>query len=307
MIGDGLGVGRAHADVHQRHAQAVFARQVVGGHLGEALDAVGVVRRRHAEVVLRVAGLDKADVPFVVAVFHELAAEGGKLIDVALVVGEQHEALEVLRVRGGVVVQALQGQVDTLGCEHRQRLRFITNRAVCAVGDGIVDLRKVGQRKCAAQRARLFGRNVHGGSLHHERQRNRPVAYAHHDGAVVIVQEAFDLHAVVVTEEVRARERRAVHARIRHCAPCRPRVAHQRFWVDGDAEIRIAGGQVFAAVLAARKGVEAIADRLRGALVDGGDALDGSVGVGADRQVVRGIEMGSGAGIGHVLDDTDVL
>lgn len=147
--------------------------------------------------------------------------------------------------------------------------------------------------------ARLLGRDVDGGGLHHERQRDRPVAHAHHHRAVVIVQQPFDLHAVVLAEEVGPRERGAVHARIRHRAPRRPRIAYQRLRIDGDAQIGVAGRGVVVERFAAREGVEARADRLRGAVVDGGDALDGAAGVGADRQVVRGIEVGGGAGIGH--------
>jgi hypothetical protein len=47
VVGDGLGIGRADADVDHRDAGAVAAHQVVGRHLRQA-------RRRGAEFVARV-------------------------------------------------------------------------------------------------------------------------------------------------------------------------------------------------------------------------------------------------------------
>ena len=46
---------------------------------------------------------------------------GDEGVHIALIVGEQHEALEMTGVSSGVVMQALDRQVDALGGEKRQR------------------------------------------------------------------------------------------------------------------------------------------------------------------------------------------
>ena len=55
---------------------------------------------------------------------HGLVAEADELVDVELVVGEQHEVLEVLGVGAGVVAQAVQRVVDARRGEQRERLRL---------------------------------------------------------------------------------------------------------------------------------------------------------------------------------------
>ena len=64
-------------------------------------------------------GLDEGAVG-IAAVAHLRLAVADELVDVALVVGEQHEALEMLGIGAGVVEQALQRQIDALGAEQRQ-------------------------------------------------------------------------------------------------------------------------------------------------------------------------------------------
>ena len=54
---------------------------------------------------------------------HVLAAQARKHVDIELVVREDHEILEVLRIGAGVVVKPVQRIVDARGTEQGKRLR----------------------------------------------------------------------------------------------------------------------------------------------------------------------------------------
>ena len=86
-----------------------------------------------------------------------LVAETDELVDVELVVGEQDEVLEVLRVGAGVVAQAVQRVVDARRGEERQRLRLAGARDVGAVGDAVVHRAEVGQVEQVAQQQPPLG------------------------------------------------------------------------------------------------------------------------------------------------------
>ncbi|MNN40361.1 hypothetical protein D3C81_1544320 [compost metagenome] len=219
MVGHGLGVGRAHADIDQRHAQLVLAHQVVSRHLRQRARAGGVFGLGAAEVLHHVAGLDEAGVATAVAAAHQRTAQRDELIDIALVVGKQHEALEMLRRRAGVVVQPLQRQVHALGREQRQRPGLARDWLVGAVGDAIVDAAELGQHERGLQLARLGVADVGGRGLDHERQRDRAPAQPYHHRHAVIAHQALDLVAVVVRQQVGAGHGGAIHARVGHRAP----------------------------------------------------------------------------------------
>ena len=91
-----------------------------------------------------VAGLDEGDV-FAIGLGHFFMAQAHELVDVELVVGEQHEVLEPLGRRAGVVAQAVQRIVHARRGEQRQRLRLAGARHVRAVGDAVVHGAQVGQ------------------------------------------------------------------------------------------------------------------------------------------------------------------
>ena len=160
MVGDVLGVGRADANVDHGDATAAFAQQVVGGHLRQA-------RRHHAQRIKRlggqtgaarhnVAGLDKGNV-VTVRVGHGRVAQAHELINVELVVGEQHEVLEALGRGAGVVAQPLQRVVDARGRKERQRLRLARARLVRAVGNAVVHGAQVGQVEHIAHQHAALG------------------------------------------------------------------------------------------------------------------------------------------------------
>ena len=75
-----------------------------------------------------VAGLDEGGVA-AAALGHQLARVDAELVDVELVVGEQHEVLEMLRAGRRVVRQPVQRIVDALRGERRQRQRLARDRS----------------------------------------------------------------------------------------------------------------------------------------------------------------------------------
>ncbi len=222
VVGDGLGVRRAHADVHHAGAAAVGAHEVVGGHLRQA-------RRRGAEIVARlggqagaagdhVAGFDEGDV-FAVGVRHLGMAQAHEFIDVELVVREQHEVLEPLGRGARIVAQAVQRIVHARRGEQRQRLRLARARLPGAVGDAVVHGSEVGQVEHVAHEHAALGRE---GALdvvvlgEREVDGDGLVADAHLQFDVVAGAQQPELLGVVAREQVRAGEGGLVAARPLH-------------------------------------------------------------------------------------------
>ena len=145
MVGDGLGVGRADADIDHGDAAMPGLGQVIGRHLRHARRRRAFLRRAFAGRRDDVAGLDEGSVA-AAALGHQLARMDAELVDVELVVGEQHEVLEMVRAGRRVVRQPVQRIVDALRGERRQRQRLAGHRLERAVGDvvvGAVEVRHV--------------------------------------------------------------------------------------------------------------------------------------------------------------------
>jgi hypothetical protein len=86
-------------------------------------------------------------------------AQAHELVDVELVVGEQHEVLEPLGRGAGVVAQAVQRIVHPRRGEQRQRLR-LAGRARGAVGNAVVHGGQVGQVEHVAHQQRRSALSV---------------------------------------------------------------------------------------------------------------------------------------------------
>ena len=97
-----------------------------------------------------VAGLDER-VVHRVGLGHLAVAQRDELVDVELVVREQHEVLEVVGRGAGVVAQPVQRVVDARRGEQRQRQRVGRAGLVGAVGDAVVHRGEVGQVEQVAQ------------------------------------------------------------------------------------------------------------------------------------------------------------
>ncbi|KAG0928211.1 hypothetical protein G6F31_017789 [Rhizopus arrhizus] len=195
VVGDGLGVGRTHADVHQGDAGMVAAHQVVRGHLRQARGLPLIARAAFPAARDAVAGLDQ-HVVVLVAAGHQRAGTGAKLVHIELVVGEQHEILEVRRRGRGVVLQAVQGIIHALGGKRRQRLGFALLAAPRAVDDGVVGhgqvrhVEQVTQR--ALERLQVLALDI-GAFRKREMQRNGGIGFADFDRHAVVLQQLADL------------------------------------------------------------------------------------------------------------------
>ncbi len=155
MVGDGLGVGGADADIDEADAAPVGAHDVIGGHLEAMPDDAGRPRlgfvRRQARVDHDIAGqhdfFDGAGPQLLQAPAHEL-------IDVAMIVRQQHPGLHRAPVGAGVMHQPAQGIIDARGVEQSDRALEAGTNVERAVGDFVADDRERGHGK----EAREFGR-----------------------------------------------------------------------------------------------------------------------------------------------------
>lgn len=102
VVADRLGIGRADADIDQRDAGAVFGDQVIGGHLVPPPRAVGddlvdIFRPlNHDPARTRQGGEARP-------LAQLRCTPANEFIDIAVIVGEQHEALTMLWRGAGVV------------------------------------------------------------------------------------------------------------------------------------------------------------------------------------------------------------
>ncbi len=116
MVADGFRIRRADANVNQRNALTVGGDQVPGRHLmlfprqvgNQLLGGFGL--RSDPDP----AGTGERDVR-ALRVEDLAAAPADKLVDVAGVVGKEHEGLKMFGWRTGVVTQARQGEIDPAG------------------------------------------------------------------------------------------------------------------------------------------------------------------------------------------------
>ena len=113
VVGNGLGVGGADADVDQGDPLAVFGHQVISGHLmlapggfgHSALEMFGLRRDRDET------GEGQGRVPPARSNLPKAPAD--ELVHVAGVVGEKDVVLHVLGRRAGVMFQPRQGEIHS--------------------------------------------------------------------------------------------------------------------------------------------------------------------------------------------------
>ncbi len=231
--------------------------QVIGRHLRHAGQRRAFVRHRLAGARDDIARLDEGFVA-VAALGHQLARQHAELVDVELVVREQHEVLEVVRAGGRIVRQPVQRIVDALRGKRRQRHRLAWQRLVGAVGDVVVGAVEVGHVEQVAKRPvdAVGHRGVDMGSFEEgEMHRNRRLGFADgHRNAVIAHQQA-QLLMQVGREQIRPRDRRRV-------VPGRRHVPVGEAGVDlvvgrgRHADLRVEGTITAVLVLAGRQRIE---------------------------------------------------
>ena len=177
-------------------------------------------------------------------------------------------------------MQALERIVDPLGGEQGERLGRARRRPEGAVGDRIVDQAHVGQRERVLQRADPVVADVGGALLDHERQRHAPVADADHDGCAVVLQKERDLVPVVLAEQRRPGQRRAVDAGIVERAVGEAGIEVQLLAAELEAQVRIEGVDRLDRQFALREAREGLAQDQDALVVDLGDPGERGIGIG---------------------------
>ena len=186
MVGDGLGVGGADADVDERHALAVGRGEVIGGHLEAVPGAAG---DQVVDLVRCMLGADDD-----VAGQHQprgrlagaelLARPAHEAVDVAVVVGEQNPALHMPPVAARVVHEALQRIVDAHRVEQRERARLALAEVPGAVGDLVAHGGELRRREVPGEVGHVHGRAGQLlGAVEHVRIGNALAARLHLDPA----------------------------------------------------------------------------------------------------------------------------
>jgi len=221
VVGDGLRIGRPDADVDHRDAAAAASNQVIGRHLRQprrrGAEFVAGLGRHAGRALDHVAGFDERFVARCSAdARHRFVPQPHELVDVELVVREQHEVLEVLGVGAGVVAQPVQRVVDPRRGEQRERHRLARPGDERAVRDAVVHRAEIGQIEQVAHQQAPVGveaaldvvvlgeREMHGDRLH---------ARSHLERDGVVLEQQAKLLAVVAGEEVGPRERGLVGTR----------------------------------------------------------------------------------------------
>ncbi len=245
VVGDGLGVGRADADVDERDARLVRPDQVIGRHLmappggvGQAL--AGIV---HRAVEVEAAGAGKRGI----AVGADLLARPvHELVHIAVVVGEQDVALAVLDAGACVMLQAREAEVGAQGVEQRQRQRFIGGLTEHAVRDLVADQGQFGGGEMGGQLLR--GHVAHADAVEDVREGDLLPRRADLDRHFVVFVQQRQLFFEVVREKPRLGDRGDVCP---HIVQAAERSAVERAALHtavGDAQFRVAPCERLAAV-----------------------------------------------------------
>ena len=269
MVGDRLRIGRTDADIHHGDAGAEAALQMIGRHLRQA-------RRRAARDRLdrtggrhEIAGLDEGVIP-PAPLGHQAARAGAELVDIELVVGEQHEVLEMLGIRRGVMREAEERIIDARRRERGERHGRAGRRHIGAVDDGVIRHGEVGHVEHVAQRTldprrelALDMNAVREGEMQWDRQ----VGRADRDRNAVIAQQQADLLRQIAAEEAWLGDRGRILARTRDMAIGEAGI-DMGVAARPDADLRISGAHPALRQRAMQQRIEAIAQMRRMRVID---------------------------------------
>jgi hypothetical protein len=137
-----------------------------------------------------------------VRIAHLLDGPAHERVDIAMVVGEQHVALEMLWVGAAVMTEARQAEIDAQRIEQGQRLRVSGQFPPFAIGDLVPDMGKIGGRKVPRQIGR---RDVGKGDAvaDHIGERDFLGGAADLDIDVIIAEQEVDLLRQVIGKQLR--------------------------------------------------------------------------------------------------------
>mmetsp|Transcript_24077 Transcript_24077/g.44479 ORF Transcript_24077/g.44479 Transcript_24077/m.44479 type:complete len:426 (-) Transcript_24077:181-1458(-) len=222
VVSRGFGVRWPDPDIDQRDPRPVRPFQVIGRHLWHLARLCDHPVARGDD---RIASRDKGGIA-AVWVVELLTGIGLELGHIELIVGEQHEVLEMHRIGGGVMRQPRQRIVDALGGEGGQRLDPILGR-IGPIDDVIIGVGQVGHVKDVAQGEipRPFLGHSHGCVVGNRKvDGHGRVGKSDLHLLIVIGDQEPDLLGQVVLKEVRPGDRCGIGAGARHVPKAEPRV-----------------------------------------------------------------------------------
>ncbi len=150
MVADRLGVGRTDADIDQRHAVALVGHQVIGRHLVAAPRPGGDRRFGIVEIAaFEQAARDRKARERAVGSAQRIDREADEFVDVADVIGEQDEVLEIFRRGARIMFQPGQTEVGAGTVEQGEGAALGIGEIIFAVGYLVADMRQLGRRKPA--------------------------------------------------------------------------------------------------------------------------------------------------------------
>ena len=143
VVADRLRVRRADADVDQGDPDAAIGDQMVGRHLVPPPRARRDLRFRIGQMlaVVIAAGHRQAGVGAVLAA-QLVDREADELVDVADVVGEQDEVLEMVGIGARVMLEPGEAEIGARAVEQGQRPRVADRIVPDAVGNLVADVRR---------------------------------------------------------------------------------------------------------------------------------------------------------------------
>ena len=212
---------------------------------------------------------------------HHLVAQADELVDVELVVREQHEVLKMLGRGAGVMAHALQRVVDSGRGEQRERMRLARARLKGAVGDAVIHRRQIGQvEDVAHQLATLGAHRALDMFVLGEREVDRDglARHAHFDRSAVVAQQELELFSVVIGEQVWPCQRGLVGAGAGDEAVTQSRIG-ARHRVSAHPDKGVAGPHPAGGRGAGDEVVQALTQVVDAAVVDGRDMRQSLVGV----------------------------
>ena len=148
VIADRLGVARADADIDQRDPAAVLAHQVIGGHLVAAPCGIGKLLARILGLFGQHHAARTRERRATIAA--ELRARPvDEFVDIAVIVREQDEALEMLGIGARIVGQPGEAEIGAQSVEQRQRDGIVGIVQFDPVGQFVADVGEVGRGEMA--------------------------------------------------------------------------------------------------------------------------------------------------------------
>ena len=208
MVADGLGVGRADADIHQADPGAIGPRQVIGRHLvpppcGVREQRAGVI---HRFVQKQPTGARQRGI----IVLPQLRPRPiNEFIDIAVIVGEQDEALKILWRGAGVMCQPRQAEIGAQPIEQRQRQVRIHRRHMQSVRQFITDGGEFGGGKMLRQLHRAHLPQP-AAAIQHIGERNWLIRPPHAQLHRVIGHDEADLLCQIIGKKPRAGDRHRI-------------------------------------------------------------------------------------------------